>query len=163
MLSLYESIGDSDTVIAHVRMPISLSDVIALIFICLQSQVVGRATSRTGAPFHQEYMMIVHIREEYPTSLPSGTPPSVRLDDSSPLNISAARAALKVYRAYEFVDTHFCAKFFPEERERARSQRRQQPQNQEVTTIQQPRFPEGSIMMPQSNAGAGDGMRLAKL
>lgn len=110
--------------------------------------------------------MIIHIREEYPNpSQSSASPLSARPDDlsSSSLNRSVARPVLKVYRVFEFVDTQFCAAFFPEEMERFRSQLELQRQSAVAGTIQQSPQPVESTTIPRLNTEAGGELRLAKL
>lgn len=54
------------------------------------SQVIGSATTSTGAPFHQECIIFLHIREE--------------------------RQELKIYKVEEFIDTAFSRDFLAAER-----------------------------------------------
>lgn len=58
----------------------------------------GRATSSTGAPFHQEYMFLIHFREE--------------------------SEGWKIFKVEEFLDTGFSRDFFRAERLRRMERKR---------------------------------------
>jgi len=74
------------------------------------AHIVGRATSRTGAPFVQEYIMFIHIRSEIAAGAPDGD-----------VNKDPQAGALRLYKVEEFVDSRFASDFFAAERLRWRS------------------------------------------
>ncbi|KAF8329511.1 uncharacterized protein EI90DRAFT_1406745 [Cantharellus anzutake] len=65
---------------------------------CVVARLVGRATSRSGAPFLQEYVFFIHCRYEYDTS--------------------SNESSIKVHKVEEFIDTRFSSTFFAAEKKK---------------------------------------------
>ena len=63
--------------------------------------------------------MIIHVREEDPSHRHLDLPLSTAITSSS-------APILKVYRVYEFLDTHFASTFFPAEKKRSQALRERQ-------------------------------------
>ncbi|KAF8329508.1 uncharacterized protein EI90DRAFT_3125268 [Cantharellus anzutake] len=63
---------------------------------CVVTHVVGRATSRFGTPFLQEYVLFHHCRYE--------------------LDALSSERSIKIHKVEEFVDTHFSRTFFAGEK-----------------------------------------------
>ncbi|KAF8329510.1 uncharacterized protein EI90DRAFT_3155390 [Cantharellus anzutake] len=67
---------------------------------CVVAHLVGRATSRSGAPFLQEYVLFIHCRYEYDTS--------------------RNESSIKVHKVEEFIDTRVSSTFFAAEKEKTK-------------------------------------------
>lgn len=80
--------------------------------------MIGRAMSRSGVHYSQEYIIILHIRQE------------VEAKSAIPFT-AKPKSELKIYRAAEFVDARYNAMFFEDERKRAAAWR-EQKQRQEA-------------------------------
>ncbi|KAF8329509.1 uncharacterized protein EI90DRAFT_3125269 [Cantharellus anzutake] len=63
---------------------------------CVVAHIVGRATSRSGKPFLQEYVLFIHCRYEY--------------------NTYSNERSVKVHEVEEFVGTSFNSAFFAAEK-----------------------------------------------